>query len=67
MPWRLDPSVYRFATTAQVTGWLRAAGFSDVNAHERPDVAPAVAFVTAVIPSRQPGHSRAPEAVEPSR
>jgi arsenite methyltransferase len=65
MPRRLDPSVYRIPTTEQVRGWLHAAGFTDVQAHPRPAVAPAVVFVTAVVPARA-GHEGA-QAVEPSR
>lgn len=52
MPGRLDPSVYRIPTTEQVTGWLHAAGFTDVRAHQRPDLAPTVAFLTAAVPAR---------------
>jgi SAM-dependent methyltransferase len=55
LPRRLDPAVYRVPTTAQATGWLQQAGFTDVQAHPRPDVAPAVTFLTATVPSLRPG------------
>lgn len=51
IPRRFDRTVYRVPTTEQAVDWLRIAGFTDVEAHKRPDVADANVWLTAATPS----------------
>jgi arsenite methyltransferase len=46
LPARFDPTIYRVPTTDELTGWLHAAGFSDVRAERRPKPA-GVVWLTA--------------------
>src|SRR5262245_56772431 len=47
LPRRLDRNVYHVPTTEQLIEWLDRAAFTDVQLHRRPDVAPAVLWITA--------------------
>jgi arsenite methyltransferase len=51
LPRRFDPDIYHVPTTDQVTGWLKAAGFADIEVHTRADLAPTVVWLTAAIPA----------------
>jgi SAM-dependent methyltransferase len=45
---RFDPEIYRVPAIADVTAWLRAAGFVDVSVTRRPEL-PAAVWFTAVV------------------
>jgi len=47
LPRRFDRAVYRVPTTDQAVDWLRAAGFTDIEVHKRPEIADAVIWLTA--------------------
>jgi hypothetical protein len=36
LPARFDPTIYRVPTSNELTGWLRAAGFTDTRIVRRP-------------------------------
>jgi arsenite methyltransferase len=46
LPARFDPAIYRVPSTDELTGWLRAAGFTDVRPERRPRI-PAIVWLTA--------------------
>ncbi len=50
LPRRLDLTVYRVPTTTQAVGWLRDAGFVDIEVHRRPDVAGTIRWLTGTTP-----------------
>jgi ubiquinone/menaquinone biosynthesis C-methylase UbiE len=50
LPRRFDRTVYRVPTTVQAVGWLRDAGFVDIEVHHRPDVAETIRWITATAP-----------------
>jgi len=47
LPRRFDRAVYRVPTTVQAVGWLRDAGFVDIEVHRRPDIAETIRWITA--------------------
>jgi arsenite methyltransferase len=46
LPGRFDPTIYRVPTTTELTGWLHAAGFTDIRTEHRPQPA-TVVWITA--------------------
>jgi RND superfamily putative drug exporter len=62
LPGRFDPAVYRVPTTADVTGWLAATGFTDVCVEQRPTM-PTVVWITGAATAVE---GRAPAAPRPS-
>ena len=49
IPTRLDADVYHLPTIDEATQWLRSAGLTDIRAERRPDLAPAVVWLVAVL------------------
>jgi arsenite methyltransferase len=47
LPTRFDRAIYHAPTTIDATDWLHAAGFIDVRAERRPDIAATVVWLTA--------------------
>jgi SAM-dependent methyltransferase len=50
LPRRFDRTVYWVPTAAQAVGWLRDAGFVDIEVHRRPNVAETIGWITATAP-----------------
>jgi SAM-dependent methyltransferase len=53
LPSRFDPTVYQMATTSEVAGWLRAAGFTGFREESSPTL-PTVTWLVAAKPHRAP-------------
>ncbi len=51
LPRRFDRAVYRVPTTEQAIDWLRAAEFTDIEDHKRPEAADAIVWLTAATPT----------------